>query len=237
MEYNWLYTLCADVDCTEDFVWYHYCLTPFKSILLNGQYSGNSPLWFLPVLLMVQLCYAWFRNRRVLKFVMIPCVFALGYLCWLIEFDTPRYMASTMTGLFFYSMGNLLSTVQYKKPIFIVSTAVYLIFILSEISFVDINMNTLISGSYLLWPVFAISGIVCFNNIFFYLDKMLPKMKVLRHIGTYSMNYYVSHWIVICLGCLTFHYWLGLEDVALLCCIVIMCMVATPIINAKLKYN
>ena len=219
----------------KDYVWYHYCLQPFKGILLHGQYSGNSPLWFLPVLFLVQLCYAWIYQRRKLKYLMIPGVFAIGYFCWLIGFDTPRYIVSTMTGLFYYSMGNLLSNVQYKKPVFIVSGAVYLAFIFTKIPFVDINMNTLGSGSYLLWPVFAISAIVFFNNIFLYLDKGLAKVKVLHHIGTYSMNYYVSHWVVILFGNLIFHYWLGFEGVALLCGIVSICVVTLPIINAKLK--
>ena len=220
----------------KDNVWYHYCLSPFKAILKYGQYPGNSPLWFLPVLLMVQLCYAWFHKRKRLKLLLIPCAFGVGYLYWLTGFDIPRYVASTATGLFYYSIGNLMADVQYKRTVFVVSVVVYLSFIFTKISFVDTNMNVLISGSYLLWPVFAISGIVCFNNLFLFLDGVLAKVRVLHHIGKYSMNYYVSHWVIISFGSLLFHYWFGYESVELLCGIVIMCLVILPIVNLKIHF-
>ena len=219
----------------HDYVWYHYILQPFKGILLDGQYSGNSPLWFLLNLWIIQIVYSFVNQRNIPKYLLLTFSFLGGYLCFVFEINTPSYIASVSTGLFFYCMGDLLRQIQYSKIAFILSSIVYISFLFSEISFVDINTNTLQSGNYFLWPIFALSGIVCINNLFMYGIEYIQKIKIFNHIGENSMSYYVSHWIIINIGVLLFEYVLNWHNINLLCSCIILCMVMLPIINKKVN--
>ena len=180
----------------NDYVWYHYLLQPFKGILLNGQYSGNSPLWFLPVLLIVQIMFTYAIQKKFGVWTVIVGII-LGYLCFILEIKIPSYLASISTGYFYFGMGYLMKHIQYNRSVFFVSTLIYVCFILTTISFVDINSNSVASGTYYLWPICAISGIVFINNTFLYLQKIINKIRILHYVGLHSMSFYTSHWVVI----------------------------------------
>ena len=215
-----------------DNVWYHYCLQPFKGILLNAQYSGNAPLWFLPVLFVVKCLFV--RLKKIPWIVILIVSFSIGYTFYVLKLKEPTYIASIFTGLFFYTMGHLLSSFQYKNILFFISIIMYFVFVVVGVSFVDINSNTLKCGNYLLWPLFAISGIICFDNIFRYIDCFFKKWSVLHYIGNNSMTFYVSHWVVLNMGMLIFKNLFEMEKYDVLCCNIVLCIICLPIIS---KFN
>lgn len=213
----------------SDNVWYHYCLQPFKGILLNAQYSGNSPLWFLPVLFVVKCLFA--RFKKAPWYIIAFISFSIGYSCYEFHVKEPTYIASIFTGLFFYTMGYILSSFQYNRVLFGMSTILYVGFLIIGVSFVDINMNTLRCGNYLLWPIFALSGIICFNNIFRYIDRFFTKWSILHYIGNNSMKFYVSHWVVLNIGILMFKYIFEMDKLDILYCNITLCLICLPLIS------
>lgn len=215
----------------SDDVWYHYCLQPIKGILLHAQYSGNSPLWFLPVLFVVKCLFARFKN--IPWFMLAIVSFLIGYFCYAFNVKEPTYIASVFTGLFFYTMGYVLSSFQYNRVLFIASIIIYVGFLMFGVSFVDINSNMLIYGNYFLWPIFSLSAIICFNNLFRYIGHFF-KNGVLHYIGNSSMTFYVSHWIVLNMGMLIFYYLLGMEKYDVLFYNMALCIIFLPIIS---KFN
>lgn len=213
----------------SDDVWYHYCLQPIKGIILNAQYSGNSPLWFLPVLFVVKCLFAKFQNVPWSVIAIIS--FFIGYFCYAFNVKEPTYIASIFTGLFFYTMGVILSSFQYNRVLFVASILLYVGFLIEGVSFVDINSNTLQCGCYLLWPIFALSGIVSFNNLFRCLDYYFKKSSLLQYIGHNSLTFYVSHWIVLNIGMLIFKYFFEMEKYDLLWCYIALCIIILPIVS------
>lgn len=212
----------------SDDVWYHYCLQPFKGIILNAQYTGNSPLWFLPVLFVVKCLFARFKN---IPWILLAIVsFLIGYFCYVFNVKEPTYIASIFTGLFFYTLGYVLSSFQYNRVLFIASIIIYIGFLILGVSFVDINSNMLQCGNYLLWPIFALSGIICFNNLFRCLDCIFTKWSILQYIGNNSMKFYVSHWVILNMGMLMFKYFFEMGKYDILCCNIVLCVIVLPIV-------
>ena len=129
--------------------------------------------------------------------------------------------------------------IQYNRSVFFVSTLIYVCFILTTISFVDINSNSVASGTYYLWPICAISGIVFINNTFLYMQKIINKIRILHYVGLHSMSFYTSHWVVIMSSLLLYNNILGLDKIWTLLCTVFSCITVLPFIsNLKVsRYN
>ena len=155
----------------------------------------------------------------------------LGYLCFILEIKIPSYLASISTGYFYFGMGYLMKHIQYNRSVFFVSTLIYVCFILTTISFVDINTNNVASGTYYLWPICAISGIVFINNTFLYMQKIINKIRILHYVGLHSMSFYTSHWVVIMSSLLLYNNILGLDKIWTLLCTVFSCITVLPFIS------
>lgn len=109
------------------------------------------------------------------------------------------WIANIPLGVFFFSAGLLLKTLQYNRWMFVFAVIIYGAFCLTEIPYVGMFTGNLVQGNYLLWPVFAISGCVVINNVFKYLQKLgfTTLFRPIEILGLHSMTYYVQHWIVL----------------------------------------
>ena len=187
------------VDCFAMYVygeigWKHYILTPLKDLLLRGSISGNLPLWFLFSLYCVQAVF----NELYIRSFRPICLFGGGLLIssvsYYIGLKYPYYLSTVSLGLAAYSFGYIFRELQYTKKSFCIFLALYLGIFLFCPSFIDFRDNCLNDGgNYFLAVAFSLSGCIVFDNIF----RKLPNCTVLQFIGRNSMEYYVTHWIVL----------------------------------------
>ena len=171
-----------------------------------GYDGGNVPLWFLLSLFIVQLLYA-LLCRRLRDGWICLLGFVVACLTYHFGLTKPQYIGNVGLGLLAYSMGHLLKDNQYKLFFFVAAVVVYTVtYVFQYPAFIDVFPNTLSSGCYPLAVLFGLSGCVVANNIF----KRFPlRARLLEYVGSRSMKYYVTHWILmnICLYVFEFSGW------------------------------
>lgn len=165
-----------------------YELTSFYQ---SGAPHGNNPIWFLYSLFFVQVIYNAFRKIRISPYF-IPLISA-------VLFAIPSFInvscvlfLNVPLGLFFYSMGVVLSEKQYVRWLWIASLLGYVILGLVP------SVSDFRRGYYdpfwigILWSLLSCMAI---NGLF----RQLPflSVKPLRFIGRNAMIYYGTHWMII----------------------------------------
>lgn len=172
--------------------WIHYLLTPLKELLLGGAVIGNLPLWFLfsffVVRVLGQLCL---KDLKTV-FLTFMVFYTLSNVLYYAGFEQPFWVVNICTGMAFYSLGHLMRQVQYHKAVVVLAFCVYVYFGISGLSLVDVRSHHLIRGVYVLYSLWALSGIILMNNIFRHI-----RIKSIERIGEGSMDYYVYHWVLI----------------------------------------
>lgn len=106
----------------------------------------------------------------------------------------PLHLSNICTGLFFFLMGYIFKEIQFHLFIFIISFWGYLCFCILGLTIVDMRLNKLLQGLYLLFPIASIMGIVLINNI---IKRLNIRCRPLEFIGEKSMDFHVIHWIII----------------------------------------
>lgn len=177
-----------------------YLITPVKQIIIEGACLGNSALWFLLTLFFVKVIYnilsaLWIKDIYIIVFFV-----ACAYIMNLLSLDKPLYMANICSGLVFYTLGHLLKDVQKGKVLFIASFAVYIVAALLGWNYIDMHMNVVQRGYYLLWVPTALAGIILFNNLF----GFWRNIPILSYIGKKAIYFYVIHWIIITIAKILF---------------------------------
>lgn len=101
---------------------------------------------------------------------------------------------------------------------YLVYLSIFVFVIMSSIpiQYVDMNVNTVIRGHYLLWPIWSLAGIGTINTIGRIIEKISVVSVLLESIGKYSMSYYVSHWPLILLTMSMIHKYLDASGYPLL---------------------
>lgn len=168
-----------------------YELTSFYQ---SGAPHGNNPIWFLYSLFFVQVIYNAFRKIRISPYF-IPLISA-------VLFAIPSFInvscvlfLNVPLGLFFYSMGVVLSEKQYVRWLWIASLLGYVTLGLVP------SVSDFRRGFYdpfwlgVLWSLLSCMAI---NGLF----RRLPflSVKPLRFIGRNAMIYYGTHWMIILLS-------------------------------------
>lgn len=171
-----------------------YIVTPVMQLVKQGSFYGNLPLWFLLTLFIVKVLACRYCQYRNWAIVVAIVVIFLSFLLNRIDLEYPYYLSNVLSGMFFYTMGCLLRQKQYSKMILLTSIIIYLIVGIICYTQVDMRSNRVSEGEYALWPLFSLSGIIILNNIF-----KLANVKVacLVYIGKNSMDFYVTHWLII----------------------------------------
>lgn len=106
----------------------------------------------------------------------------------------PYYCVSIFPAMFFYCMGYVLRKRQFKTIIFVFSIAIF-IFSFFYPSIVSFRTNQLTCGSYLLWLLYALAGIIIFNNVF---SRIPYAVFPFTCIGEKSMYWFLMHWLILC---------------------------------------
>ena len=172
----------------------YYTWFPTKSILFSGACGANAPLWFLLSLFVVILI-----ATAVDKFLNIKFLLLLGGGAMILNnvgFEKPFWCANICSGAFFFAMGFLLNSLQYKRKWVILSVVIYLFNIVFP-SAVDMNRNILYCGWYGSWLISSVAACVMFNNISLLYCKRFHTSAFFEKIGKNSMFYYCTHWIVL----------------------------------------
>lgn len=167
-------------------------LVPYYSLLMQGSIPGNLPLWFLLTLFFSRIAFNVVMNKGCSPYWIAAVSLLLAFVLHVVNSKQPFYLANTMTGVFFMSVGYLYAKrAKITPPILLAYLLVYLMS-QSFPSFVGMRSNHLYYGFYLLWIIYSVSGIVLIN---FLARKFLNNTKILSFLGTYSMEIYCLHWI------------------------------------------
>lgn len=177
-----------------DHYWTDYITIPLKELFYDGSLYGNKPLWFLFSFFVVKVIFSFVENNIKYPIVVILPAIVLAYISYLYGNPLPRYFANVCSGLAFFSMGYVFRKIQFLTPVSIIAIIAYLLFVVFEISSVDMFPNTLVRGNYLLWIVFSFVGCIAFNSIF---EKIPYRFKLLSFVGKNSMVLYVTHFIIL----------------------------------------
>lgn len=216
---------CTRIYLEGDQNWIHYVLSPIKQILMCGSLLGNTPLWFLLSLFMVQLIYSVIHNK--IKDELIFMMGALvAFIIYFIDVNITLLFSNTSLGLAFYAIGHKLKERQYFWHIMIVSLIIYFCVFIVYPSAIDFHANKVICGQYILAILFSLSGCILCNNIF----KRLPiRISILSYIGKNSMVFYVQHWLILKI-CGMFLLYMGVyENTKIFTAMVITCIVILPV--------
>lgn len=176
----------------------HYTLSVIKSLVMNGNLTGNLPLWFLITLFEVKILYALickaFSIKHLGGVVFIAfLIFATAF--YKADFHKPCYIFSVFTAMTFYAGGNFLTHKIYSYKYFMPSMILYIMSIVFFPQMVDLRTSTLIYGNYALWILISIAACITWNNLAKFIESFIPSFVI--KIGSESMNYYVTHWLVI----------------------------------------
>lgn len=116
---------CTRIYFEGDTNWIHYVLSPIKQILMCESLLGNTPLWFLLSLFMVQLIYIIIRNKIKDELIfMMGSLFA--FIIYLTDINITLLFSNTSLGLAFYAIGHKLRERQYSWRFMITSLIIYL---------------------------------------------------------------------------------------------------------------
>lgn len=216
--------------------WIHYVLSPFKQLLLSGAVAGNAALWFLPSLFAVRCLACILHNDNDKRNIFAALTFAvLAALLSLCPVRLPVYFANVMSGMFFFTMGNILNEKQYINKWYWIVLAVYVAFMCTPLkSYVDMRANNVTQGYYCIWLLSSLIGCMLINNIF----RRFPvlQFRLLSSVGKDSMNYYVMHWPVLLVMKIIAVQLLHYENDTLLAAIyVAACIISLPLLNMMIK--
>lgn len=170
------------------------------SLLFFGSVFGNLPLWFLITLFFVRIIFC-ITPQKITTFLIGGTV-VLGVILNYINIPLiPYWIANTIMGLFYFSMGYVLKEYQYNRIMFGISVVIYLLIVYFDFTHVDMRTNQVITGCYWLWPIISLTGIICLNNIIKGINNKILNdnliCETISGIGKYSMNIYVIHWPIL----------------------------------------
>lgn len=207
-----------------------------KSLLAQGSISSNLPLWFLPSLFITIIVSNRLIRLGKKKYLYIIFIFILLFIIQLTPVRLPLYIGNILLGIFFFIIGNYLKDLQYHKLVFIFSIAISLLSLVLLPSFVDFRANKLIFGNYYIWLFASIFNCIFINNIFKRIS-FLNRLK-LSIIGKDSMNYYITHWIVLGLAVIIFKDIMNITSLYVLFAVTTISLICLlPLINRLLKSN
>lgn len=156
-----------------------------------GTFHGNTPIWFLYSLFVVQILYSLLRKCKINNILIVIFSIGLYYADRLIGFRPyPTY--NIPLGLLFFALGNHLKDIQYNKNTIIICLVIYSISLLFHI-LIDFYPGEF--TPFLITIPFALAGCILTNNLF----KSFPCICVtpLRFIGHHAMEFYCTHIIII----------------------------------------
>lgn len=174
------------------------------------------PIWFLFSYFIVRIGFTFqqscIRNISPLWLALISLT--IPFLLHFCIFRYPYYFANIGLGLFGYCAGYIYKQYvsKYENLVGTFSALLYWgIFIFCP-STVDIRMNKLYSGYYLLWAIWSIAGCAFYLYAFSKVRMQNCILSCLKFdkIGQISMSFLVLHWPILILADFVGHYCLDI---------------------------
>lgn len=164
----------------------------------EGSVPGNLALWFLLALFIARIIINKWITSELSLYVLAAMSIAIPTAVHFLNLNLPYYICYVSSGVFFFTMGILLKEFSKKEWVKIASVVLYISLSVLCKPLVDFRMNTLLEGSFLLWPIWSIVGIISINTLFESLHKIERlRLPVLSYIGRNSMIIYVIHWPIL----------------------------------------
>lgn len=219
-------------------------LKPLNSMALRGYITGNSALWFLLSLFIIRQISNVLLQRPlsplVLSIICFALAFSLYYFGW---YNYSWWFGNIFSGMCFFLLGYLMNN---KKPnrfltilalLFFVTCLLLELFRLVDFPYLYMHANKMNRGNYILFYPLAFSGIILTNRFFEILSSKM-KFSLLNYIGRNSMNFYVTHWILLTIVSFMAKYFFHVESsIILFVILVISCIVFLPLISLVINYK
>lgn len=162
-----------------------------KSIYYVGAIPGNTPLWFLFSLFVVQIIFSIMRKYNIHPILIVIIALGLYYLSQFIGFR-PYWTYNIPIGLLFYSLGLLFKKLQYNRHIVILSLIIYFGLLLYPFN-IDFLLGKF-TPNVIAIP-WALAGCILINALFKYFTRLC--IFPLRFFGRHAMEFYCTHIIII----------------------------------------
>lgn len=165
---------------------------------IYGYIPINTPTWFIISLFFVRIIADYLLTRPVSPIVYIIGGLTIGFVFHLVACSwLPFLIANVAMGIAFFMMGYQLHKYETRKWLFTVCLIGYVCFLLFGTSIVGHHRNVLLSGYFLLWPVFAYCGIVVFNNICRWMATLFSRFThPITFVGENAITLLVSHALI-----------------------------------------
>lgn len=165
---------------------------------IYGYIPINTPTWFIISLFFVRIIADYLLTRPVSPIVYIIGGLTIGFVFHLVACPwLPFLIANVAMGIAFFMMGYQLHKYETRKWLFTVCLIGYVCFLLFGTSIVGHHRNVLLSGYFLLWPVFAYCGIVVFNNICRWMATLFSRFtRPITFVGENAITLLVSHALI-----------------------------------------
>lgn len=219
-----------------DISWY---LSAPKILITNGNFPGNIALWYLLSLFIIKIGYNYFATIKGMwiKLLFLSISLSTPIIFYRLTFEN-IFIPHTFCGLFFFLCGVYLRDIQFKNEVFLFSIIALIIMEYISPSAVSIYNNLLENGIYEMWYPASLAGIIAINNIAKHLPIKNWIVQLLSKIGKDSLNYLVTHLIVIHFCKIVIKYFLDNHNpTQQLFMTMGVCLIVLPLINKLLNSN
>lgn len=217
--------------------------SPIHSFIKSGCIIGNGALWFLLSMFFVRQIGNFALKIKLHPLVSSLICFSIAFLLYSLKwYNHTSWFGNVFAGLCFFLIGYWLKKTEQNKCVFLISILVYglvlcafLFGLIDYFPHLYMHANKMFRGNYLLFFPMAVAGIVMTNNIFRILCKHI-KFRILGYVGFYSMNFYVTHWILFTIVVFVSKYVFQIESpLCLFWILVISSIIFLPLINKAIK--
>ena len=176
--------------------------SPFGMLYKYGCMPICIPAWFVMSLFFVRVISRYLLKKHVSSIIIIIAGVVIGYV--LNRHDDPMipyFVMNVSMGLVFFMIGNKYGHLERNYKIVAACSLGYILFLITVPSIVGHHRNVLLSGYYLLWPLYAYCGIVVFNNVCRWIEMSLSErafgfLRPLTFVGESTMILLVSHGLI-----------------------------------------
>ena len=180
------------------FTWQDCIANPLETFAIYGYIPLNVPAWFVLSLFFVRVIARFLIQWRIPPVVAILMGIGIGFALHLTGNPLPFYVPNVAMGVAFFMVGYRFGRYEANKTLLVVSVVGYVAFLLLGPSIVGHHRNILLTGDYLLWPLFAYCGIITFDNLCRFFDTALSRSAFARHrpivfIGQHTLTLLVTH--------------------------------------------
>ncbi len=225
-----IHSLCSVIKGDYNIV--HYTLTPIKEILLAGTVNGNAPMWFLLSLFTVKLIFYYVEKQFNTATLAIAAMVVTETMLIVFNYTgirLPDYFCSIPMGLFFFSVGKMLSQRQYEIGIIVIAALLFASHFIEPLqSCVNFRSGKIAYGYGLSFIMQCVGGIVLINVLF---KKIITPILFVSYVGQKSMIFYCCHWLAIMLVYFICHDIYALANKKILGIMIVVIFAVIPIVN------